>query len=491
METDTTQCFKCKKYKKITYLCKGCSNEFCQTDLIEHRQLLNEELDVIINDYDQFRQTINQHERNSPSNSSLMRQINEWERKSMQKIQQMADTCRKTVLEETKTFIHTIGKNFSQLGDQIKEMRKEEEFNEIDLNELRRKLKAMTDELNNPSTISLQEDSQPFITQISVFVSKNRLQSSANRRSISNIQRSLIEQTGSKFRATGTVVAGGNGCGNQLNQLNRPIGISIDSKKNIFIADCGNNRIVEWKCYTNVGEIIAGRNGYGNGTDQLNSPSDVIINEESRSIIIADRGNNRVIRSSLDRDKERVLIVNIDCYSIAMYKHQSLYVSDWNKNDVTRWKTGENHYKSITSRGELRREISQLNGPSFVFVDEDESVYVSDIQNHRVMKWNKNAREGIVVAGGNGNGINLNQLSYPRGLYISSCGEIYVADYGNNRVMRWREGDLRGEVVVGGNGEGNKLNQLFKPEGLAFDLDGNLYVADRDNHRIMRFDKIF
>ncbi|CAF0797739.1 unnamed protein product [Adineta ricciae] len=484
MATDTTQCFKCKKYKKITYLCKGCSNEFCQTDLIEHRQLLNEQLDGIINDYDQFRQTINQHERNSQSDSLLMRQINEWERKSMQRIQQTADICRKTVLEQTKTFVHAIGKNFSQLSDQIKEMQKEEEYNEIDLNELRRKLKAMTDELNNPSTISLREDSQPFITQISVVVSENY-----NRQQI--VAQFQTFKDRSKFRATGTVVAGGNGCGNQLNQLSCPTGISIDRKKNIFIADSGNNRVVEWRCCASVGEIIAGRNGRGKGTDQLKGPSDVIIDETNHLIIIADRQNGRVIRSSLDQNREHILIHNIDCYSVTMDKQGFLYVSDWKKSDVTRWKFGENHCELVASGDRSMREISQLDGPSFVFVDEDESVYVSDIRNHRVMKWNKNAREGIVVAGGNGNGINLNQLSYPRGLHISSCGEIYVTDYGNNRVMRWREGDLRGEVVVGGNGEGNKLNQLCEPEGLAFDLDGNLYVADGDNHRIMRFDRIF
>ncbi|CAF4377913.1 unnamed protein product, partial [Adineta steineri] len=73
-----------------------------------------------------------------------------------------------------------------------------------------------------------------------------------------------------KWKQYGIIIGGGNGQGNQTNQLFCPEGIVIDHQNNIFIADFGNNRIVEWKSYSNNGQIIAG----GNRNDQLRGPRD-------------------------------------------------------------------------------------------------------------------------------------------------------------------------------------------------------------------------
>ncbi|CAF4176025.1 unnamed protein product, partial [Adineta steineri] len=63
-----------------------------------------------------------------------------------------------------------------------------------------------------------------------------------------------------KWKQNAVTVAGGNGEGQKLNQLRRPRGIFIDQKKNIFIADVENHRIVEWKYNAKEGQIIAGGN---------------------------------------------------------------------------------------------------------------------------------------------------------------------------------------------------------------------------------------
>ncbi|CAF1382671.1 unnamed protein product [Adineta steineri] len=148
-----------------------------------------------------------------------------------------------------------------------------------------------------------------------------------------------------------------------------------------------------------------------------------------------------------------------------MDKHGFLYVSDYTKNEVRRWKMGEYNNEGIVVAGGNGKanELNQLNHPTFIFVDEEQSVYVSDRDNHRVMKWRKDAKEGTIVAGGNGFGENLNQLCSPKGIIVDYLGDIYVVDCWNHRVMRWYEGKEEGEVVVGGNGEGNKPNQLDCP----------------------------
>ncbi|CAF0780207.1 unnamed protein product [Adineta steineri] len=293
-----------------------------------------------------------------------------------------------------------------------------------------------------------------------------------------------------KWEKNAITVAGGNGQGQQLNQLNSPKGIFIDKNKNIFIAEYLNHRIVEWKYDAKVGQVIAGGNGQGNRMDQLDYPTDVTVDQQNHLIIIADLGNRRVIQW-LDQN-QKILVDNIDCWGLAMDKNGFLYVSDYTKNEVRRWEMGEYNNEGIVVAGGNGQgdQLNQFNYPTFIFVDEDQSVYVTDRQNHHVLKWRKDAKEGRIVAGGNGQGANLNQLYHPEEVIVDDLGEIYVADCWNHRVMRWCEGKEEGEIIVGGNGNGNQPNQLSRPHGLSFDDEGNLYVADYLNHRIQKFEII-
>lgn len=106
----------------------------------------------------------------------------------------------------------------------------------------------------------------------------------------------FLESKYLKWKQNATTVAGGNGYGNQLNQLPSPLGISVDHNKNSLIADHDNDRIVRREWQAERGTIVAGGNGRGNRMDQLNGPIDVIIDKQNHSIIIAVRGNRRVIR---------------------------------------------------------------------------------------------------------------------------------------------------------------------------------------------------
>ncbi|CAF1025690.1 unnamed protein product [Adineta steineri] len=293
-----------------------------------------------------------------------------------------------------------------------------------------------------------------------------------------------------KWKQNAITVAGGNGHGHELNQLNNPYGIFINKNKDMFIADFHNHRIVEWKNNANEEQIIAGGNGKGNRIDQLNHPIDMIVDQQNHSIIIADFGNRRVIQWS--NQNQQILIGNIHCRGLATDKNGFLYVSNHKKNEVRRWKIGEYDNEGVVVAGGNGKggRLNQLNYPTFIFVDEDQSVYVSDRDNHRVMKWRKDAKEGIVVAGGNGQGSNLNQLNGPKGVLVDDWGQIYVADFWNDRVMRWYEEKEEGEIVIGENDQGSQSKQLSGPTGLSFDDEENLYVADFSNHRIAKFEII-
>ncbi|CAF4699956.1 unnamed protein product [Rotaria magnacalcarata] len=288
----------------------------------------------------------------------------------------------------------------------------------------------------------------------------------------------------------GVTVAGGNGYGDATNQLRRPEGLFVDDDQTVVIADEGNHRIMQWKKGDTMnGQVVAGGNGQGNRLNQLNWPTDVLIDKETDSLIICDQGNRRVVRWSRfsGTTQAEILIDNIDCWGLAMDEHRYLYVSDTKKHEVRRYQLGDNNGTLVAGGSGKGNGTNQLKDPYYLFVDRQQNVYVSDRNNHRVMKWNKGAKEGIAVAGGQDYGDALTQLYDPKGLFINALGTLYVADSANNRVMRWTQGMKQGTVIVGGNGWETGTNQFNIPIGLSFDRHGNLYVADADNNRVQRF----
>jgi sugar lactone lactonase YvrE len=70
----------------------------------------------------------------------------------------------------------------------------------------------------------------------------------------------------------------------------------VDDDDTVFIAEWENHRIVAWKNGDNEGHVVAGGQGEGNGLHQLDRPTDVLLDKETKSLIICDHGNGRVVR---------------------------------------------------------------------------------------------------------------------------------------------------------------------------------------------------
>lgn len=278
-------------------------------------------------------------------------------------------------------------------------------------------------------------------------------------------------------------MAGGFGQGNNEKKLCFPYGVVIDDDQTMIIADWGNHRIVQWKFGEDNGKLIAGGNGKGNGLNQLNCPSDVLIDKVNNSLIIADRGNKRVVRWSLNPNTNagEVLRKDIACWGLAMDNQRQLYISDTKNNVVKRYpidQIGEDNGTLVAGgRGRGNRD-SQLNIPTYIFIDQAQMVYVSDTWNHRVMRWESLDKATLVFRGS------------PRGLFVDQTGDIFVADYGNHQLVRQPKDkpDHKDTVrLAGGYGKGEAEEQLYHPWGLSCYQQTNLFVADHLKHRIQRF----
>ncbi|CAF2128255.1 unnamed protein product [Rotaria magnacalcarata] len=467
---------------KITYECKGCSIDFCYNHLTEHRRKFTEDLIKVENDRDHFHENLVQQKENIPSHV-VIQQITKWENDSIRKIKETAEQCRQIFIEQANYCYNQIETKSNKLNTEIIDIRDENEFNEVLLLQLRIALNTLIDELAQSPNITVHQDSSPYINKIFMTAPSGSELSLGTQRRVST-SGSLY----TKYIQNGIPIAGGNGQGERINQLARPEGIFVDDDLTVYIADSINNRILKWKHGEKNGEIVAGGNGKGNRTDQFDGPTCVILDKNTNSLIISDLGNRRIIRWPCQNSSSgEVIISDIKCCSLAMDNNGNLYVADWRKHEVKRWKIGDKDGVIVAGGNGLGNNLNQLHCPNHIFIDNDYSVYVSDYANHRVVQWGKDAKEGIIVAGHRGQGNSPSQLCHPYGITVDQIGQIYVADGDNHRVMRWGRGDTHGIIVVGGKGLGEQLFQLNTPIGLALDQQGHLYVVDSGNHRVLKY----
>ncbi|MDA9101541.1 NHL repeat-containing protein, partial [bacterium] len=101
-------------------------------------------------------------------------------------------------------------------------------------------------------------------------------------------------------KATFTV-AGGNGDGNAFNQLdfsnNLVTGggeIEVDSSGNVYVADTKNHRVIKWVPGSTEGIVVAGGNGAGSDLNQLNNPTDIHVDNDG-NLYVLDTKNNRIV----------------------------------------------------------------------------------------------------------------------------------------------------------------------------------------------------
>ena len=161
-----TICFLCEK-TKVTYVCQGCLNHFCIDDLLKHRTKIEQEIDQLQNDHDQIRQQINDF-KIDPTKHSLIKQIDQWEIDSINKIKQHAQLYKTQFIRYSNSFLPKIEEKLIVLAQQMKNIHQEQAFNEVDLSHLKQKLQLLHEELNQPTNVSIKQQSTPFIDKISV-----------------------------------------------------------------------------------------------------------------------------------------------------------------------------------------------------------------------------------------------------------------------------------------------------------------------------------
>jgi hypothetical protein len=254
---------------------------------------------------------------------------------------------------------------------------------------------------------------------------------------VNNIVRQVVNPS-SSTGDTITTIAGtpkmagfsGDGSAATSAKLNKPTGVAVDSKGDVFIADSGNNRIRE----VNTNMIITTIGGSGNCTMNMN--------------------NNEVGDNGPGTGANICLSTNLLAPSgIAVDKNGDVFFSDTGHNMVRELVPDKKFgYRVVLVAGKGSPGFSGdgdpstatavlLNGPTGLVTDAIGDLYISDTNNCRVREIsggliNTVAGNGTCAYSTGGGTAKNAELNYPTGLGFNSGANLYIADTGNQVIRQ-------------------------------------------------------
>ena len=163
-------CSVCGKVPSLSF-CIGCQRVFCTDHAEQHRLDLSTLLDKILHEHGQCKQTIIRYTEESNSHP-LMKQINEWEMQSIEKIHQVAVDARKQVLNAFGKFASSAITTMKNLTEELTKAQNDDNFFETDLKQWMNTLVKIKKELDKPPTVNIRKSAPdlPFISKLIVDV---------------------------------------------------------------------------------------------------------------------------------------------------------------------------------------------------------------------------------------------------------------------------------------------------------------------------------
>ena len=130
-------------------------------------------------------------------------------------------------------------------------------------------------------------------------------------------------------------MAGGNGPGAALSQLNFPLHLFLNKNQFLYIVETGNHRVTKWNLECIVGQTAAGGNGQGSRNDQLSDPYGIVVDRGRNSLFIGEYGNKRLVQWSLQGARTgKTIISGVVSAGLTMDEQGFLYISDYLRNEV-------------------------------------------------------------------------------------------------------------------------------------------------------------
>jgi len=301
------------------------------------------------------------------------------------------------------------------------------------------------------------------------------------------------------------------GCASTNSTLCSPMGVGVDSSGNLYVADEGNQRVLEFdqpfsqgvKAGLDANLIFGGLSGEFSACAIIGfpcGPTGVAI-DSSGNLYVADSGNSRVLEYNQPLGPYNSATGAGDTYPDKVFGQNSIgaYEDQCNRMDIA---TGVTHLSA-----------DSLCGPQGVTVDPSGNLWVSDGYNNRVLEYLDPLAPGGGSPGTPGSpgdstaDLVLGSSSFtsyscsgtsscfqsPRQVSASNPGNIYVA--ASDQILEFTgpfSTEQPASLVFNQSGKCNSdgvdADSLCGPNGVALDALGNVFIADTGNNRLLEYD---
>lgn len=187
------RCSICEKGKG-TCLCVGCKAYFCEIHFNEHRGMLFNELDELVEDRNDLRDKINKITEYNKSNDLVLIQIDEREQNTVKEVKQAAEQARRKATQtQTMNFKRDqIKKQFEKISQVLIQYRETRDFDEQDLTQLKQAMRQICEDLKQLSESPAVE---MYVTELDQII-WNQPEDKKNESSGTENKFNLIQTTG-------------------------------------------------------------------------------------------------------------------------------------------------------------------------------------------------------------------------------------------------------------------------------------------------------
>jgi sugar lactone lactonase YvrE len=266
------------------------------------------------------------------------------------------------------------------------------------------------------------------------------------------------------------------------NRLNFPWSLTQDHAGNLYVADGGGNRVLQFvppfssdkNASVVIGQADFVSSGPATTQSGLSFPAGVAV-DQAGNLYVSERSNNRVLEFSPPFTSGMAATMVIGQTSF---------------------------FTSVSATTQ-----SGLSFPAGIALDPAGHLFVADQANNRVLEFEPPFLAGMKasVVFGQTNftsrtaAVTQKGLSAPLAVALDAVGNLFVADAQNNRVLEFKKpftSGMNASVVIGQtsftlNAGATTATGLVFPNGIGLDGAGNLYISDNDNDRVVVFDPPF